>query len=355
MNDNFQCLLIGPGIIVKQAMKQLEDTEKRTLFVVDENEKLVGSLVDGDIRRWILAEGNLQAPVEQVCNKNPFFVQSSYDLETLKRVMVERRIMCVPLLNHERRIVDLIFWEDVFDAGAAEKPKRPIAVPVVIMAGGKGARLDPFTKVLPKPLIPLGEKTIIEIIIDLFLEHEVRFFYISLNYKAKIIKSYFEELKPSYSISYIEEDRPLGTAGSLKYLEGMFNTPFMVTNCDIIIKADYSEIVDFHNSNGNDVTIVASLRNYSIPYGICEIENGGLLTGITEKPEYNFLVNTGMYVLDPGTLKLVPGNEMFHITDLIEKVKQAGGRIGVFPISEDAWLDIGEWVEYKKALKKFEF
>jgi len=355
MNKDIKPFLIPSDTAVKLAMKQLESTEKRTLFVVDDNFELVGSLVDGDIRRWILAEGGLDAPVEKVCNKNPYYVTRQHDLNEIKNVMVTRKILCVPVLNERREIVELIFWENLFKGEITKKPFHPVDLPVVIMAGGKGTRLDPFTRILPKPLIPIGDKTVIEMIIDSFLNHSVTSFYVTVNYKSKIIKSYFDELKPPYSITYIDEDKPLGTAGSLRYLQGRLTTPFIVTNCDIIIKADYSDLVDFHTKNNNAITMVASLRNYNIPYGICEIENGGLLKKITEKPEYSFLVNAGMYVLNPDILRYIPQNEIFHITQLIETVRQAGGRIGVFPVSENSWLDIGEWAEYKKALRKFEF
>jgi dTDP-glucose pyrophosphorylase len=355
MEKSIEQILVSRDKTVKQAMKQLEETEKRVLFVVDENTRLVGTLVDGDIRRWILAEGSLTDAVERVCNKRPFVAHQPYDLEEIKRVMQEKRINCVPVVNGEGQIVNLLFWESVFEEGIKRKPVRQLDLPVVIMAGGKGSRLDPFTKILPKPLIPIGEKTVIEVVIDSFLEFGVRHFYISVNYKAKIIKSYFEELKPTYRIEYIEEDRPLGTAGSLKYLRGKVNGSLLVTNCDIIIKADYPDLVEFHEKMGNLITIVASMKNYNIPYGICEIENGGCLTKMVEKPEYNFLVNTGMYVLRSEALDLIPGNESFHVTDLVEKAKGQGGKIGVFPIGDGAWLDTGEWAEYKKALKKFEF
>ena len=221
------------------------------------------------------------------------------------------------------------------------------------MAGGKGTRLDPFTRILPKPLIPLGEKTVIEIIIDSFVECGVGKFYISVNYKSKIIKSYFEELNPPYAIEYIHEDKPLGTAGSLRYLRGNLETSLIVTNCDVIIKADYRDIVEHHLANRNDITLVASLKNYNIPYGVCDIENGGVLIRIQEKPEYNFLVNTGIYLLRPETLELIPENEFFDITHLIEKAKGAGGKIGVYPISDKSWIDTGEWAEYKNAIGHF--
>jgi len=345
-------LMIKHGARIKDALKQLEETERKTLFVVDGANRLIGTLTDGDIRRWILAEGSLDGMVENLCNKQPCVARENYDPEQIKREMLEIKIGCIPVVNDRREIIEVLFWENLFGEGLVRKQVKPIVLPVVIMAGGKGTRLDPFTKILPKPLIPLGDKTVIEIIIDSFVDCGVEKFYISVNYKSKIIKSYFEELEPSYSLEYIHEDKPLGTAGSLRYLLGRVDSSLILTNCDVIIKTDYHDVVEFHELNGNDITLVASLKNYCIPYGVCEIENGGTLNRINEKPEYNFLVNTGMYILKHETLGLIPENEFFHITHLIEKVKEAGGKIGVYPISDKSWIDTGEWVEYKNALSQ---
>ena len=345
-------LMIKHGARIKDALKQLEETERKTLFVIDDESRLIGTLTDGDIRRWILAEGSLEGVVEHICNKTPRVAAIDYDAEQVKREMLENKIGCIPVVNTDRRVVEILFWENLFGEGVARKQVNPIELPVVIMAGGKGTRLDPFTKILPKPLIPLGDKTVIEIIIDSFVKCGVAEFYISVNYKSKIIKSYFEELDPPYSIHYINENKPLGTAGSLRQICGKIDTSIIVTNCDVIIKSDYHDIVEQHLATGNDITLVASLKNYSIPYGVCEIENGGTLNRIREKPEYNFLVNTGLYVLQPETLQLIPENEFFHMTHLMEKVKLNGGKVGVYPISDKSWIDVGEWAEYKNALNQ---
>lgn len=352
MNPALTPFLVRTGTTVLEAMRQLEATAQKILFVVDDTECLLGSLTDGDIRRWILAEGDLQGAAEQVCNGNPYQTAQDYEVRRIRSAMVEKNIGCIPVVNGENQIVDLLFWDDVFTDDAEKKPVRALSIPVVIMAGGRGTRLDPFTRILPKPLIPLGDKTVIEHIIDSFLKYGVSSFYISVNEKAKIIKSYFEELESTFVIDYIEEEQPLGTAGSLRYLHPTINGSLMVTNCDIIIDADYIELLDFHKASGDDITIVGSLKNYHIPYGICEIVNGGLLTKITEKPEYNFLVNTGMYVLRSDILSLIPENQVFHMTDLIERVQQEGGRVAVFPVSDKAWIDTGEWAEYRKALRQ---
>lgn len=343
-------LMIRQGSRIKEAMKQLEETERKTLFVIDDENRLIGTLTDGDIRRSILAEGSLDGLVENICNTTPRIAPVGYDVEQVKKEMVENKIGCFPVVNANRVIVEILFWEDLFGQSVARKHNKPIHLPVVVMAGGKGTRLDPFTRILPKPLIPLGDKTVIEIIIDSFVACGVGKFYISVNYKSKIIKSYFEELDPSYLIDYIHEEKPLGTAGSLRYLRDKIDSSLIVTNCDVIIKADYHDLLEHHFSKDNDITIVASLKNYSIPYGVCVIGNGGVLNRIDEKPEYNFLVNTGLYVLKHETLELIPEGEFFHITHLIERVQEAGGRVGIYPISDKSWIDTGEWAEYKKAL-----
>ena len=352
MKDSVDRFLVARDVSLKAAMRQLEDTEERILFVIDDNRQMFGAITDGDIRRWILADKSLDASVQDVCNRHPFVLSAQFRLDDARQIMLERNFACIPVLDDERCIVELLFWSQVFQDRPHTRPRvQPIAVPVVIMAGGKGTRLDPFTRVLPKPLIPIGDKAVIEIIIETFLGYGVKDFLISINHKAKLIKSFFEELQPSYNLRYIEEDRPLGTIGGLREMIGQLEGSLIVTNCDIIVRADYSALVHTHESDGNDITIVASLKDYHIPYGVCELEPGGRLKRILEKPHYDLLVNTGMYVMRSEMLELIPENEMCHATDLIEKVIANGGKIGVYPISEKAWLDTGEWAEYRRTVQ----
>jgi NDP-sugar pyrophosphorylase family protein len=257
---------------------------------------------------------------------------------------------CVPVVNLSREIVQLVFWKELFQADVPVKKKNRLDLPVVIMAGGLGTRLAPFTNVLPKPLIPVGDRTVIEIIIDQFLLYGLDKFHLSINYKSKILKSFFEELAPVYSVSFLEEKEPRGTAGCLRALYDPIPENLIVTNCDIVIQADLADLVSFHVENDYDLTLVASLKDYHIPYGVCELEKGGSLSRIKEKPQYSFLVNTGMYVVRRDRLNLIPEETRCDMTDFIEKIKNTGGRIGVFPIGENAWVDTGEWTEYRKAL-----
>lgn len=335
---------------VRDALRQLEATERKVLFVVDDDARLIGSLTDGDVRRWILKGGQVDVSVNEVFNREPTVTRKPYDLEDLRATMVSLNISSIPVLDEAGRVAEVLHWDRLFAEAPADAPKRPIDLPVAIMAGGYGTRMAPFTTVLPKPLVPISGRTVIEHIIDAFRQHQVGTFYLTVNHKARLIESYFLDLEPPYDVRFVHESEPLGTAGSLKALAGSIDGDLIVTNCDVIVRSDMADIVDHHVDQRNDITIVASLRNFKIPYGVCEIENGGTLKSIREKPEYNFLVNTGLYVVKASVLGHIPAGRQFHFTDLIEAVKGAGGRVGVFPISDKAWLDTGEWQEYRAAV-----
>jgi dTDP-glucose pyrophosphorylase len=348
MNKN---LLIADTTLIRIAMQLMENNGEKVLFVVDSTQKLLGSITDGDIRRWILSEGNLEEEVKKIYNENPISVNDNYNIEKVKEIMLDKKIEWIPVVDQERKVTDILFWENIFGKEVIIA-KEKLNIPVVIMAGGKGNRLDPFTKILPKALIPIKEKPIIEIITERFTQFGVKNFYISVNNKSRMIKAYFEEVNMHHKIQYIEEKSPLGTAGSLKFLEGKINGSFFVTNCDILIESDYSKMYDFHKSNNYDITVVSSYKRYVIPYGVCEIEKGGLLKDLREKPESNLLVNTGMYLVKTDVLKFIPQNTFYLMTDFIKDVKKSGGKVGVYPISEKSWVDIGQWEEYREAIKR---
>lgn len=344
--------LIEKDESVLDSMKKLDETANKILFVIDKSGVLIGSLTDGDIRRWILSGNQLSDKVNKVCHKSPTYVYENYSSQEVKEIMLTKNIECIPVLSSNKTIRDVLFLVDLLHDVKPEKPKKKMNYPVVIMAGGFGTRLAPFTTILPKPLIPVGDKSIVEHIIEKFLPYGINVFYMTVNHKSKIIESYFEDVEKEYSLKLVKEDKPLGTAGSLKLIKDELDDIFFVTNCDIIIHTDYSEIVDFHINSGYDITLVSSMMHYKIPYGICEIDKGGSLVEIREKPEYNFLISTGMYILNKKILDLIPDDELFHITHLIEVVKKQGGTVGVFPISEKSWNDTGEWDEYKKTVKR---
>ncbi len=326
------------------ALKQMDKIDKKLLMVFDEDE-FVNVLSIGDIQRAIINNVSLQSPVEYVLRKNTRVAKDTDSFEEIKSQMKQFRMEFVPVLDSKGNLTKVYFWEDVFEK--AEKIKVQINLPVVIMAGGKGTRMKPLTYVIPKPLIPIGEKTIIEEIMNRFIEVGCNDFYLSVNYKAETIKHYFEQLNnKKYNISYFSEKKPLGTAGSLYLIKDKITTTFFVSNCDIIINEDYSEILKYHKENNNELTIVSALKYYPIPYGTIETGSNGVLKNLKEKPELTFQINTGFYILEPHLLNEIPENTFFHITHLIENIQKRNGKVGVFPVSQGSWKDIGTWGEY---------
>jgi len=347
-------ITIHPSATIKEAMEALDKTAEKVLLVIDENQALIGALTDGDIRRHILKGKDLSGTIQDAYHPNPIFIfQEDFDPDKVKALFLKNKIDLVPILDQSRKIVDYVTWEKVF-GNDRRSENQNLDIPVVIMAGGSGTRLEPFTKVLPKSLIPVGEKPVIDHIIENFRAYGICEFYLTIHRMSKIIRAYFEEKNPDYSIDFFEEDEPRGTAGGLKLLANKLERPFFVSNCDIIIKTDYADLYRFHTKNSYDITLVASTKQFNIPYGICELNGWGSLERIKEKPEYSFLVNTGLYVLNPNVIDLIPDNKLFHITHLVDKVRENKGTIGVYPISEKAWIDVGQWAEYRKALKMIE-
>ena len=349
---NIDKYVINSQVDIRQAMKKLDESHRKILFVVKDDFLLFGALTDGDIRRWIIGGNSLDEPVEIICNQKPITFKDDYNLNDIKSTMLEHRIQAIPIVDQNNRINNLLFWDIVFDSEFHFEIKGNLDIPVVIMAGGAGTRLDPFTKILPKPLIPIGERTVLEVIIDKFREYGIEEYHLSLFHKAKMIKAYFDDLNPFYNIKYLEEKKPLGTAGVLSQLQGAIKDSLFLTNCDTIINCDYKDLVEFHEKNNYDITIVGSMINHRVPYGICEIENDGKLVSLTEKPEYSYLVSTGMYVLQGTALEHIPRNKYFNMTDLINKIRKNKGKIGVYPISEKSWLDTGDWKAYNKTVEQ---
>ncbi len=350
--DRIERILIPPEMPVRQTLKAMDDAGEKILFVVDTEQVIQGVVTDGNIRRWILKGANLDEPVRSIMTPDPIVINEGFTIDDARDVMLTNIIECVPVVNAKRQVVSAVWWRDLF----ARRSRRSdlAGVPVVIMAGGEGTRLAPYTKVIPKPLMPIGDKPIIEMIIDRFADCGSDEFYVSVHYKSNIIKAYFSDFEHPYTIQYLQEETPLGTAGSLHLLNGKLNKTFCVSNCDILIDADLGDIMSFHRQGGNKITIVGSMKQYTIPYGVCEVCEGGKLVALREKPHYDFLVNTGMYVLEPDVIGLIPRDRMYHITELIEELMKNGGKVGVYPVSEQSWLDIGQLEELKSVLNKLQ-
>lgn len=339
---------IQSSMTVLQSLKKMDEAKVKMLFVF-ENENFLSILTIGDIQRAIIKQVNLSDSVLSILETNKAFASLNESKNIIREKMLRLRAECMPVVDDEGNLVDVYFWNDFFKQSEGEHREK-IDLPVVIMAGGKGTRLKPITNVIPKPLVPVGDKTILEVIMDQFEGIGCKKFYMSVNYKADMMEYYLSQLEHKYDIEFFMEDKPLGTIGSVSLLKGKITTPFFVSNCDSINDQDYRDVYDYHIQNMNDLTIVTMVKTFRIPYGVIETGEDGLMQSLKEKPELNYQVNTGVYILNPELIDEIPEGEFFHITHLMEKVKARGGRVGCFPVSEKAWHDMGEWPEYLKMI-----
>ncbi|PZX54202.1 nucleotidyltransferase family protein [Algoriphagus chordae] len=345
-NIDFKGRSINKNASILDAIKLMDQIDHKLLIIVEEH-AFLGLLSAGDIQRAIINDRSLDTCVTKIARDNIRVASPEDSFQVIKDLMLKYRMELCPVLDEGKNILDIYFWEDIFEETKPE-PQATFDLPVIIMAGGFGTRLKPLTNVLPKPLIPVGDTTILEQIFKRFYKHGSSRFYLSVNYKAELIEYYLNNQNLPYEINYFKEGKPMGTAGSMSMLKGSIHETFFVSNCDIIIDQDYSEMLDYHKSHKNEITIVAALKHYPIPYGTIETTGKGKLVKLTEKPELTFKINSGMYILEPHLLDEIPENEFFHITHLINKILDRKGAVGVFPVSEGSWIDIGEWSEYIK-------
>lgn len=330
---------------ILNALKKMDALDKKLLIVLKED-GFAGLLSAGDIQRAIIQNKELNTPISQVLRKNIRTAKPEDSIDEIKQMMFEFRMELCPVVNDLNEILNVYFWESIFGDEFIE-PQNKFDLPVVIMAGGLGTRLKPLTNVLPKALVPVGDDTIIEEILKRFYNQGSNKFYISVNHKSELIEYYLNSRDLPYSLEFFKEDKPMGTAGSLSLLKGKINDTFFVSNCDIVIDQDYSQILEYHRQNNNKITVVAALKHYHIPYGTIESADNGQLVDLIEKPDLTFKINSGMYVLEPEILQMLNG-DFVHITAVIEQVLAKGEKVGVFPVSEKSWKDIGEWDEYLK-------
>ena len=348
MIDKIQDRIVSPSESLLDAMKRMDEIKVKMLFVF-EGEHFEGIVTIGDIQRAIIKNVLLSEPVSLIVDKEKEYVTPQEDRIRVRGKMMTLRAECMPVVDDKGELVDVYFWDDFFKHSEAQHREK-IDLPVVIMAGGKGTRLKPLTNVIPKPLIPIGDKTILEVIMDQFETIGCQKFYMSVNYKADMMKYYLSQLEHHYDIEFFMEDKPLGTIGSVSLLKGKINTPFFVSNCDSINEQDYRDVYDYHVNNNNDMTIVTMVKSFTIPYGVIETGEDGLMVDLKEKPEHTYMVNSGVYILNPELIDEIPEGQFFHITHLMEMVKARGGRVGCFPVSEESWHDMGEWPEYLKMI-----
>lgn len=344
-NMELEEILIEENSDIRTAIEQLERVRCKVIYVVSQG-KLSAAISDGDVRRYTLSEGNVNLPVKFIANYNPTFLLR-YEKEKIDGIFQRTEIYSIPIINYNQEVVEIVFRN-----GRRVRRKYNLECPVVMMAGGKGTRLHPYTQILPKALIPIGEIPISERIINNFNDFGCVQFFMVVNHKKNMIQAYFDGASKEYDLTYIEEDRPLGTGGGLYLLEEYIQQDFFLVNCDIIVDADYNEIYMHHQKEGNYITIVAAKYQHIVPYGVVNCDEAKNYLSISEKPELNYLISTGMYVVDKELLRLMPHNQEIAFPDLIDEAKQSGKKIGVYVVEESAYMDMGQMEELEKMKKK---
>lgn len=350
--EKINFFLIQQDVSIKEAMWHLTQKGIKILFIIDENHKLTGTVTDGDIRRGITSGIELTTKITEIMAKKFFSVNINDNnaKQKAKEMMQEYLVEYVPIIDDAGKVTNIVSWHDYFIPESDNEKRTLLQNPVVIMAGGKGTRLDPFTKILPKPLIPLGEKPIVEVIMDRFYERGFYKFKLVINHKKEMIRLYFSENNRPYEIELIDENEYCGTVGGLYLLKEKIKSTFILTNCDTLIEGDYGDFLNWHIENKYLLTIIGSHKEVAVPYGVLNMVNSTLIEMI-EKPKYDLFVNTGTYVMEPEILDRISDNENIDIDKLIIKLKSTTeNKVGVFPCW-GRWFDIGQWDEYKKTLK----
>ena len=351
MNKKLKKIIISPESNIRKSMHLIKSNGLKGLIVVNKNNNLLGTLTDGDLRKFILRNNNLNETINKIYNKkSKYIIGKTFSEKKIKTLIEKYKIPFLPIVDKNNRVIDYITNEKIKKI-KRKIPHRLSNIPVIIMAGGLGKRLLPFTNILPKALMPIKNKTVIELIIEKFFNFGMNNFILSINFKSEIIKAFFKEKKPGYKISFIEEKKPLGTIGSLSQLKKSKYKNIFLANCDTIVKVDYSKVMKHHLKNNNDITILAIDKNSTIPYGVINLNKQNKFKFIEEKPKYKYLANAGLYLIKSDLINKIPKNKFLHATDFIKKLSKSIN-IGIFKIKESQWMDVGQWEEFEKTIKK---
>lgn len=340
--------LIPDDISISEAIKHIDEGKKKVVFCVHDNQ-LTGCFTDGDMRRFILRDGDMRKPVSLAMNSSPITLSTLRESEA-SALVEENAMVALPIINEHREVVKIYFRDELESRTAAST--LPVGVPLVIMAGGKGTRLYPYTRILPKPLIPIGDMPIMDHIITRFGNYGIQDIYMILNHKKNMIKAYYNEANFPQKIHYIDEEEFLGTGGGLSLLKGKIHSTFFLSNCDCLLDADYSCMYEYHKMHQNAITIILAMKNISVPYGVVNLDSKGGIESMQEKPEYDFLVNTGIYLIEPFVIDMVNDNENIGLPDIAKRMMEQGYKVGGYPITEKSWLDMGQLNEMQNMIKE---
>lgn len=341
-NQDLRKFIGSVNYSVSEAMQKIDENTSGILFLTDESGKLVGCVTDGDVRRYLLSGGKMSDCSYSAANKTPRIAKS---IDEARQLYHKKNYIIIPIVDSDGKVIDLYSGES---GSLNQRKKNALNIPVVINAGGRGTRLDPYTKVLPKPLIPVGELPIIELIMKEYQSYSCDDFHIIVNYKRDVMKAYFADNERSYHITWYDEEKPLGTGGGLGLLQGKMNSTFFFANCDALLTANYESMIKFHKENENVITMICAYKNINIPYGVVDMGINGTIEAMREKPLVSFLINTGIYIVEPEVIDDIGDNEVIGFPDIVEREKNKGRKVAVFPVSESDWMDMGQLPELEK-------
>lgn len=341
--DNWRSIAVSPQATLLEVMNVIDKGVKQIALVIADDDHLIGTVTDGDIRRAILKGHPLDANIQHCINTNPITGLMGESPATLQRLMQKKSLKILPILNSNGQVVDI--RQVSFPAEKIKENK------VVIMAGGLGSRLHPLTKNSPKPLLKVGKRPILETIINNFIDQGFYKFVISINYQGDKIKHFFKHLEQQIEVEYIEEKQRLGTAGALGLFAQRPEQPFIVINGDILTTLDFNRLISFHKKKRNSLTMCVREYSFQVPYGVIK-QDEHVIKEIQEKPRQFFQVNSGIYVLNPEIITKIPNNTYTDMPELINQLLDEELKVGAFPLT-DYWLDIGRMEDFEKAHDEF--
>ena len=339
-------IFINENESLYNAILQLNITGTRCLFVIGKSKIFRGTLTDGDIRRCIVRYKNFNITVSKIYNKKAFYVhQNKITNNTkLENFLKKNKSLIVPVVNSKKIPIRYL-------PSLKNEVSKKLDNLVLIMAGGEGSRLKPYTDILPKPLIPLNNKPMIINILDKFKRNSFYNFLVTIKKNDNILESYLDQFSNKYKLNFFKESSQLGSGGCLKRIKDQ-KKPFFMINCDSFVNINPRRILNTHIETNSILTMVVCLKSYKVPYGECEVNKKGFLKSISEKPSKKLLTNVGMYLLSPEIKNYLPKEKIFGMDLLIKKLLKLKKKICIFPIKEDEWIDTGNWNNYFEAIKK---
>ena len=343
LKKNLKKVTVKKDVNLRDSLANLNNGGIQALLVINEDDTFAGIVTDGDIRRHLLKDGNLDTSIGSILTKDSIIAKSE-DQNELNKIFKTNKINHIPVLNEKNKIVFLamrtdLHNKDIFNTNSS----------VVVMAGGKGSRLAPLTNIIPKPLIPIGYSTIVEKIFDSFVNQGFNDFKLIINYKKELIRSYFNELEHTYNIEFLEESKYLGTIGGIKEFSNKLSENFVVTNCDVVTDINYHKFLEHHIKKDAYLSILGLKKSTKVPYGVLKLDKESNVEGLKEKPKQTHTIMAGIYIINKKALDYIPVDIEFGMDQLIETLI-ANEKVVTSFVIKSGWYDMGQFSEYKKLL-----